>query len=156
MERGSLPVPTRILLASDGSPGALQAAQWLDRFADLTLMYVTVMTVIPASLGLGQIAYVVDPNIHTQLMDAVIAEAEEAARQTVDVMPRLHPPWFTQIAPNIVQAILDAAAEQAVDIIVVGRRGHGTWSSTLLGSVSLRLITHSPRPVWVIPPMASS
>lgn len=145
-------MPMKILLASDGSPGALHAAQWVDRYADPTQTQVIIMTVVQASLGIGQVAYAVDPGVHDQLMDAVITEAEEAAQHTRESMPRLHPPWLTQISPNIVQAILDAADEQGADVIVVGRRGYGTWSSAFLGSVSLQLITHSPRPVWVIPP----
>ena len=43
------------------------------------------------------------------------------------------------------------AAEQDMDLLVVGRRGRG-MSSRLLGSVSAELVEHSPVPVLVIEP----
>lgn len=48
-----------------------------------------------------------------------------------------------------VEALLDFAAEQSADLIVVGPRGHGL-SQRLLGSVTSGLLSRSPIPVLVI------
>ena len=142
----------KILLASDASSGALRAAEWLEQQAQIIPLQVIILTVAMASLGLGQGAFVVDPSVHTQLINTVLEEAEDAARRTQKAMPKLNPTWITRTSTNIVETILGVANEYAVDVIAVGRRGHGTWSSTILGSVSLRLLTHSSQPIWVIPP----
>ncbi len=142
----------KILLASDGSSGSIYAAEWLDQHAEQIPMQVTILTVAVASVGLGQAAYVVEPDVHDQLVNAVLNEAEDAARRTQSVMTHLNPLWITRTSTNVVQTILDVADEYTVDFVVVGRRGYGTWSSAILGSVSLRLLTHSSRPIWVIPP----
>jgi nucleotide-binding universal stress UspA family protein len=45
--------------------------------------------------------------------------------------------------------ILELARERDVDLIVVGSRGLGTIASTLLGSVSSRVVHRADRPVLV-------
>jgi nucleotide-binding universal stress UspA family protein len=50
------------------------------------------------------------------------------------------------------QTILDVADSVDAPVIVVGSRGLGALKSTMLGSVSQRLVNHSPRPVLVVPP----
>ena len=46
-------------------------------------------------------------------------------------------------------AVLDAAAD--ADLVVVGSRGRGGLKGMLLGSVSQKVVHHSPCPVVVIP-----
>ncbi|MHB1683907.1 MAG: universal stress protein [Bacilli bacterium] len=140
-----------ILLASDGSAGSLQAADWLEANFTTATAQVTVVTVVHTSLGAGQAVYTVDPSAFTQLIEVVEANAKQAAQRTQERMPRLQPQWVTRAGGDIARVILDVAAERHTDVIAVGRRGHGTWASVLLGSVSLRLLTHSSIPVWVIP-----
>lgn len=45
--------------------------------------------------------------------------------------------------------IIEEAREMPADMIVVGHRGHGTWESILLGSVSSEVVDHAPCPVLV-------
>lgn len=40
---------------------------------------------------------------------------------------------------------------QGAQVLVIGRRGHGTMRSVLLGSVSLRCVTHAVCPTVVVP-----
>jgi nucleotide-binding universal stress UspA family protein len=44
------------------------------------------------------------------------------------------------------------AAPYSVDLIVVGTRGSGEHSGSLLGSTSLELVEHSSIPVVIVPP----
>jgi nucleotide-binding universal stress UspA family protein len=44
-----------------------------------------------------------------------------------------------------------AAAEQDVDVLVVGSHGHGVLADALLGSISNFVVHHSDRPVLVVP-----
>ncbi len=44
--------------------------------------------------------------------------------------------------------LLEAAKE--ADLLVVGRRGHGSFTGFLLGSVAERCVTHAPCPVVVV------
>jgi nucleotide-binding universal stress UspA family protein len=48
-------------------------------------------------------------------------------------------------------ALDEAAVENNADLIVVGTRGRGPWTGTVLGSVSQRLLHNPPCPVLVIP-----
>lgn len=45
--------------------------------------------------------------------------------------------------------IVDAARKLAVDLVVVGNRGHGAFASALLGSVAAEVVDLSPCPVLV-------
>jgi nucleotide-binding universal stress UspA family protein len=43
-----------------------------------------------------------------------------------------------------------AAAEEGVDVLVVGSHGHGVLADALLGSISNHVVHHSERPVLVV------
>ncbi|MEV0561406.1 universal stress protein [Dactylosporangium sp. NPDC049742] len=47
------------------------------------------------------------------------------------------------------KVLLDAA--NGAELLVVGSRGHGTFTGILLGSVSQHCVQHAPCPVVVVP-----
>lgn len=51
---------------------------------------------------------------------------------------------------EVAQAVLDVAAEEGADVIVVGPRGLGQFQGLLVGSVTERLVHHADRPVLVV------
>ena len=55
-------------------------------------------------------------------------------------------------AVTVWRAILDAAEEEAAEVIVLGSRGRSPVTSMVLGSVSYGVVNNSERPVLIIPP----
>jgi nucleotide-binding universal stress UspA family protein len=55
-------------------------------------------------------------------------------------------------AVTVWRAILDAAEEEAAELIVLGSRGRSAVTSMVLGSVSYGVVNNSDRPVLIIPP----
>ncbi len=53
-------------------------------------------------------------------------------------------------APSIVQALLDYATEQKIDLIVTGTRGMTGFKKLIMGSVSSGLVSHAECPVLVV------
>ncbi|RCW39632.1 universal stress protein family protein [Halopolyspora algeriensis] len=52
----------------------------------------------------------------------------------------------------MVEETLDADTSEDADLLVVGNRGHGTFTRALLGSVSQYCMHHAPCPVVVVRP----
>jgi len=55
-------------------------------------------------------------------------------------------------AVTVWRAVLDAADEQAAEMIVLGSRGRSGVKSMVLGSVSYGVVHNSRRPVLIVPP----
>jgi nucleotide-binding universal stress UspA family protein len=52
---------------------------------------------------------------------------------------------------DVAQSLIDIAAGNSVEMIVLGRRGRGQLAGLLLGSVSQKLVSLAPRAVVVVP-----
>lgn len=61
-------------------------------------------------------------------------------------------PFLVESATAIWSAIVDAAEELQVDLIVTGTRALSGWKSILQSSVSDSIIKHAGRPVLIVPP----
>ena len=136
--------PTRILLATDGSPDARHAAQTAVELAERTgseLHVVHVGEYLPTYLA------------QTEEEPAELREAarrllqEEAGRlgstggAVTDTHLRLGRP---------AEEIVDLSEELNVGVIVVGSRGQSALRRALMGSVSDSVVRHAPCPVFVI------
>ena len=131
----------RILLAIDGSPSSIQAR---DLVASLSIpggSSVTMLTAydVPVSWFGEPLA----------AGGARLAEAGEAVRSEADAtLVRLAAPlsgrdWSVDrrvVRGRASGAIVEAAADMAADLIVLGSRGHGPIASMLLGSVSAEVV----------------
>lgn len=82
-------------------------------------------------------------------------DADSEERRRADQLLAERASWFAPDSFEVVrevasgqpgQVILDRAAADQVDLVVVGRKGHGL-SHRLLGSVADQLVRRSPRPV---------
>lgn len=139
----------RILLANDGSDGAIAAR---DLLAELQLPEGSTITVASAlrppptpPLDLSAVA---DESAETErrLLADLDAELADAAR-ALDAPGRTVERRILRGRPA--DAILAEAADMEADLIVMGSRGHGPFKSALLGSVSTEVVNASSRPVLV-------
>lgn len=67
---------------------------------------------------------------------------------------QMPPVTITASAGGAADALLRAA--EGAELLVVGSRGHGGFSSMLLGSVSLQCVLHAPCAVTVVRPTAKA
>ena len=77
-------------------------------------------------------------------------ETTEVLRDAADRVPPSIP--LTKILSHepVRQALLEAVNSGAYDVLVMGSRGRGAVSASLLGSVSHYALHHSPIPVLII------
>jgi nucleotide-binding universal stress UspA family protein len=141
------PHPQRIVVGVDGSPVSRAALRWAVDQARLTGATVDAVIAwqIPESMSRQEWAplLVDEPRLgvlaETELTEAI----SEVAGQEPDVT----------INPVVVRGwpaeVLLTAAEGA-DLLVVGSRGRGGFTSALLGSVSQNCVHHATCPVLII------
>jgi nucleotide-binding universal stress UspA family protein len=133
----------RIVVGVDGSNPARAALRWAAAQAELTGSPVD--AVIAWEYPVFSVGQVLLPpedpeSIAGRVLEHAVAETLEGS--PVEVRQRVaggHP----------AQVLIDAA--QRAHLLVVGSRGHGTFSAALLGSVALQCIQHAPCPVVVVP-----
>ncbi|NMP23204.1 universal stress protein [Sulfobacillus harzensis] len=142
---------TRVVLASDGSEGALRAAQWLDQHFSPDEVQLTILTVSHNPVVVGSPNFSPMPAYGMAMEDAAGEAAKEAAKKTLDVLANLKGKAVVIGGKSIVPAIIDYVKAHPADAIVIGRRGHSAVHNILVGSVSSGLVDHSPIPVWLIP-----
>ena len=147
LERGTVPAVDEpgssrrpcVLIGVDGSPEAEEAvrvASWLAAPVAGRLVLVTV----------------VSPDAVDGDSDGERARARDLLDRHRGQLPQERATVETQIvAGQPAGALLELAEEEAVDLIVVGRRGRGV-SRAVLGSAASKLTTSAPCPVLLAAP----
>jgi nucleotide-binding universal stress UspA family protein len=142
----------RILIATDGSPSAQEAVDFgielaADQGAALTFVEVVPAVDIVPSGGFGVTGAVPHDltEAHTEVLEQARARAEAAG---VTAYTRL-------LRGDAVDEVVAYADSTDTDLIVVGSRGHGSFTSALLGSVSRGVLQEARRPVLVVRAAAS-
>jgi nucleotide-binding universal stress UspA family protein len=77
-------------------------------------------------------------------------QAQEALHDAVELVPASTPVTKILTYQPIRIALMDRLAGGEYDLLVMGSRGRGAFSSTLLGSVSHFALNHSPVPVLIV------
>lgn len=131
-----------IVVGYDGSPAAKRA---LERAAQLAGGEGTVIAVsaIHVAVPSGRGPALPDP-AEVQERHGELREAESLLAAT-GVTHRA-----VEGHGDPADVIVEEAKESGADLIVVGTRGHGAVASTLVGSVSTKVLHHAPCDVLVV------
>jgi nucleotide-binding universal stress UspA family protein len=150
----SAPFP-KILVCTDGSPdseGAITAALNLAKTTGSTVFLLEVIFYL-AGYELQSPDTLAPPIVNLELMQAQETAARErleawkteAAREGVLLTPRV------RTGSSAYEGILEEAGETQTDLIIMGRHGYTGLTRLLMGSVTARVIGHSPVNVLVVP-----
>jgi nucleotide-binding universal stress UspA family protein len=141
----------RIVVGVDGSSSSRAALRWAVRQAKLTGASVETLTAwrAPTLVGLGGQFTEVDASGGED--GTIKASAESMLRAEIDEVagPSDGAQIKAQVGEGSAAQLLLNAAEGAT-MVVVGSRGHGGITGTLLGSVGQTLAQHAPCPVLII------
>jgi nucleotide-binding universal stress UspA family protein len=135
----------RILLATDGSPHAVEALKYARDLASrdhAQVIVVHAFAPVPSYLG--------DP-----WGDRAIARHVATGHQVADEAAQMLREAGLEVIVEVLEgppadAVLRVADIRQCDLIVIGSRGHGTLASLLLGSVRHRVLAHARVPVLVV------
>ena len=143
--------PTKILLATDGSEEARLAAQAAAELSKDTGSEVHVAYVLPSPRELRGHHYYSE-----EVMRSVLEQAEGEARSFLEEQAGQVRASGGKVAETHLRAgrpdkeIVKLSEDLDVGTIVVGSRGLGAVSRTLMGSVSESVIRHAHCPVFVV------
>ncbi|GAA4472938.1 universal stress protein [Novipirellula rosea] len=139
----------KVLLASDGSSLAKNAAELLHHLKFQQPLKLAVLTV---SLG-------PELTIHGNPQNLTREEEEKefVARHHADLEAMFKdqcPDYFSKLhhTGNVAQSILEVSRRIVADLIVIGAVGHSLVTRMLLGSISDRVATHAQCSVLVVRP----
>jgi nucleotide-binding universal stress UspA family protein len=143
--------PTKILLATDGSEEARQAAQAAAELSKDTGSEVHVAYVLPSPKELrGHHLY------SKEVMRSVIEHAEEDGRSFLDDQAEQLRASGGKLAETHLRAgepdkeIVKLSEELGAGTIVMGSRGLGALRRALMGGVSESVVRHAHCPVFVV------
>lgn len=138
----------RLLVCTDGSPesqGAVAEALVLGRLCGSQVYVLQVLEIIPEFEAVAPDLMVrLEEEIRSQLQ-ALKAEAAKMAVSLTTLVRR---------SVSVFSAILEEAAEIRPAMIIMGRYGRTGLTRLLMGSVTARVIGHSPVNVLVVPRQA--
>ncbi|MGO8763272.1 MAG: universal stress protein [Desulfobaccales bacterium] len=150
----SAPFP-KILVCTDGSPeseGAITAALHLAKTTGSTVFVLEVLFYL-AGYEMQSPDTLAPPVVNLELMrvqetaarERLEARQAEAAKEGVSLEPRI------RTSPSAYEGILEEAGALQPDLIIMGRHGYTGLTRLLMGSVTARVIGHSPANVLVVP-----
>jgi nucleotide-binding universal stress UspA family protein len=150
----SAPFP-KILVCTDGSPdseGAITAALNLAKTTGSTVFLLEVLFYL-AGYELQAPDTLAPPMVNMELMQAqetaarerLEARRAEAAGEGVTLEPRV------RTGSSAYEGILEEVGETKPDLVIMGRHGYTGLTRLLMGSVTARVIGHSPCDVLVVP-----
>lgn len=152
-----------VLIAYDGSDQARLAVEHAGRFLSAKNAYIlTVWEPIHRQAaraagmsGMMQHDWSADASTEPNDDDPAYTEAVNVCQEGVELARQngfATEPFLVESGTAIWSAIVDAADELDVDLIVTGTRALSGWKSLLQSSVSDSIIKNAGRPVLIVPP----
>jgi nucleotide-binding universal stress UspA family protein len=145
-------VPQRILVATDGSDSARRAEVFAADLAGLMQHgeVVCAMVIRPTDLASVRGAALM-PSSAVEVSDTEAALAESVARVRAVAAAGVTVRGVVIEALSPAKGIIDEAhADGTCSLIVMGNRGHGGFSSLVLGSVSTQVLHGAHCPVVIV------
>ena len=150
-----------VLIAFDGSDEARGAIEYAGRFLSTRNIYIlTVWEPIhrqaARTAGMSGMMQHDWSSVTDDTEDPAYSDAVAICREGVSLAEAqgfTTEPFLVESATAIWSAIVDAARELDVSIIVAGSRALSGWRSLLQSSVSDSLVKHAGRPVLIVPPV---
>jgi nucleotide-binding universal stress UspA family protein len=138
----------RIIAGVDGSPASLAALRWAVRQAEATGGVVD--AVIAWQLPVQSSGYGYSPMTVAECSEFIQTATKTVQEAVGEVTgPEGNPRVHTVVAEgNPAQVLMDAS--EGADLLVLGTRGHGWFTETLLGSVTQDCVHHAHCPVVVM------
>jgi nucleotide-binding universal stress UspA family protein len=140
----------KILAPTDFSPHSERALRYACRLAERLDSELHMLHVLSEVLPTGP-----DPLLMPVLPPEFYAENEDRARRVLNGL--IKPEWGSPPAVvtavqwgGAVEAIVDYARDQEIDLIVIATHGRTGLSHVLLGSVAERIVREAPCPVLTI------
>lgn len=141
----------KILIATDGSPGAAVAVEegvWLAKMLDAKVIFVAVAR--PPLRVLGEPYY-------QRALSVDLSRAREALAKAIPVASERAVAFETEALEGApADVILELASGRDIDLIVLGSRGRGAVTGAVLGSVSADVVHRADRPVLVARPRVAA
>jgi nucleotide-binding universal stress UspA family protein len=144
--------PPAVVVGVDGSAGSNEALLWAiaeARLRNAPLRAVHAWTYVqptmPSLVGYPYIAESVDFTVDDRRQ-----AAEQMLVRATSELSSVHDIEIERVIGegSAAQVLIDAVGED--DLLVVGSRGHGGFTSLLLGSVSEQCAHHAPCPVVIV------
>jgi nucleotide-binding universal stress UspA family protein len=141
-----------VVVGVDGSPGSSEALHWASteaRLRNVPLRAIHAWSyagpLIPPLVGYPSSAESVDSTVDDRRQ-----AAEEMLERATSELAEAHNISIERILAEGPAARVLIEAVGADDLLVVGSRGHGGFTSLLLGSVSQQCALHAPCPVVIV------
>jgi nucleotide-binding universal stress UspA family protein len=139
-----------VLVATDGSDLAVKAVEQAILFAKEVGAKITAVTVSepfhlvsvePSQLEYTPIEYKKHTEAHAEKVLGAVSDAARLAGVACETLHVEH--------EHVYQAIIDAASARRCDLIVMASHGRRGISAVVLGSETVKVLTHSKIPVLV-------
>jgi nucleotide-binding universal stress UspA family protein len=141
--------PRRILVAVDGSDASTRGVEMAFTIADAS--HATVTCVLGWNLEVQEGVVVTERS--SERWAAVEQRYAALGHRVVDPVAARYPGVDVDVMVrhgSPARAVVEAAVELEVDLVIVGSRGLGGFRGLLLGSVSRRVVEHAGRVVVVV------
>ncbi len=140
----------RVIVATDGSPGANRAVDAAARLAKQTHCKLVIMTIGGSITGAGLRELASNYGDLSERLQAeankILGQARKRAHRIGLGNVKLRTGWG-----DPAETIIETVRREKADVLVVGRRGRGRLSGILLGSVSQKVTSLAPCIVMVVP-----
>jgi nucleotide-binding universal stress UspA family protein len=136
-----------IVVGVDGSEGAAIALDFAIEEAALRDSKLRIVSAweIPASVLASVVA---GKEFYEEFRETAIRVAAEAAALVEEREPDVEHEEIV-VEGQAAKALLDNATD--AELMVVGRRGHGSFTEMLLGSISRQVVVHAKCPLVIVP-----